>query len=272
MQATLSDLAAFLPAEVNLFSMLKFILFFAAATVLIGLVGRFALGKRSGLNHAVSSAMGILFIYAVTIVIYTFNPYELSRFLSPLPFVTFSGNSLHLFPLSGAQLPQLCTQVLSMVILAFLVNLLDTLLPKGKKIVSWYLLRFLTVVLAIGAHYLVTWAFNAFLPGILATYAPMILLGILAAMLLLSVVNLILSVALTITNPIIGAIYTFFFSNIVGKQLSKAVLTTTILCGVVWLLEHFGYTVICITASALGAYVPLIVVLLILWYLVGHVL
>ena len=92
MQATLSDLAAFLPAEVNLFSMLKFILFFAAATVLIGLVGRFALGKRSGLNHAVSSAMGILFIYAVTIVIYTFNPYELSRFLSPLPFVTFSGN------------------------------------------------------------------------------------------------------------------------------------------------------------------------------------
>ena len=62
MQATLSDLAAFLPAEVNLFSMLKFILFFAAATVLIGLVGRFALGKRSGLNHAVSSAMGILFI------------------------------------------------------------------------------------------------------------------------------------------------------------------------------------------------------------------
>lgn len=268
----ISDLTALIPVQVDLISMLKFILIFAAGSILIGLFGRVVLGRRSNLNHSVSSAMGILFIYALTIVVYTFNPYNLSAFLSPLPFVTFSGEYLTLFSFHGTPLPEICSQVLSMVILAFLVNLLDTVLPKGKKIVGWYLYRLLTVVLAIVAHYFITWAFNTFLPGVLVSYAPMILLGILAAMLLLGILNVILGLVLTITNPIIGAIYAFFFSNIVGKQLSKAVITTLILCAVVLLLGHFGYSVICIASAALGAYVPLILVLLILWYLLGHVL
>ena len=59
---------------------------------------------------------------------------------------------------------------------------------------------------------------------------------------------------------------------LVGKQLSKAVFTSTILCAVVYLLGYVGYTVICITAAALLAYIPLVIVLLILWYLIGRLL
>lgn len=272
MQNTFSALTSYIPAEVDLASMLKFILIFAAFSLLAGFIGRFALGKRSGLNHAVSSAVGILFIYAVTIVVYTFNPGELARFLSPLPFVSFSGEYLTIFSFRDAELTAICAQVLSMVILAFLVNLLDTFIPKGKKLLSWYLYRFLTVVLAIALHYAVTWLCNTFLPGTLAAYAPVILLGILAAMLVLGILNVILGLVLTAVNPILGAIYAFFFSNIIGKQLTKAVFTTIILCAVAFLLEYLGYTVICIAAAALTAYIPLIIVLLVLWYLLGHVL
>ena len=45
-----------------------------------------------------------------------------------------------------------------------------------------------------------------------------------------------------------------------------------ILCCIVYLLGYFGYTVICISASALAAYIPLLIVLLLLWYLIGHTL
>lgn len=267
-----SVLASYIPADIDLASMLRFIAIFAVGSVLLGLIGRFLLGKRSGLNHAVSSAMGILFIYAVTIVVYTFDPAGLSKYLAPLPFATFSDNYLVLLPFTGTPFPAICTEVVSMVVLAFLVNLLDTVLPKGKGIVGWYVWRLLTVVLAMVLHYVVTWMFNSLLPGVLVTYAPMILLGVLILSVLLGLLKVVLGLALTVANPILGAVYTFFFANKIGKQLSKSVLTTAVLCAVAYLLEYLGYSVICIAASALGAYVPLIIALLILWYLIGHVL
>ena len=271
-QDMISGVTSRIPAQINFVSSLEFLVFFFAGSVIMGLLGRIAMGKRSDLNHAVSSAMGILFIYAVTVAIYTFQPHNLSEYLSPLPFVTLAGDYLILLPFREMAFTFTCTQVLSLVILAFLVNLLDTFVPRGENIVSWYLLRFITVLLAMGAHYVVHWASNAFLPMVLVTYAPMILLGILAAMLLLSVLNLVLGVALTMMDPIFGGIYAFFFSNIVGKQLTKAVLTTVLICGLFFLLETMGYAIIFLSAAALAACVPLGAVLLVLWYLLGHVL
>lgn len=272
MDFNLDALASYIPAEVDFLAMLKFIAVFSFLAIFLGFLGRVVLGKRSSLNHAVSSVMGIVFLYAVTIVIYTFDPADLAQYLSPLPFVTFSGNSLYLLSFTAMELPAICYQVLSMLILAFLVNLLDTFIPKGKKIFSWYLWRFVSVALSIILHIAATWAVNTYLPEVLILHAPIILLGILAFMLLLGIAKALLGLVLTVTNPILGAIYTFFFANIIGKQLSKAVLTTVLLCGIVYALEYFGYLAIDITATALGAYVPLIFVLLVLWYLIGHIL
>ena len=271
-QDLVSDVTSQIPVTVDFLSSLEFLVFFFAAMMVMGLLGRLAMGKRSDLNHAVSSAMGILFIYAVTVSVYTFLPHTLTAYLSPLPFVTLAGDYLIFLPVRDMAFTFTCTQVLSVVILAFLVNLLDTFLPKGEGIVSWYLLRFVTIALAMAAHYAVRWAFNTFLPMVLVTYAPMILLGILAAMLLLSVLNLALGVALTLMDPIFGGIYAFFFSNIVGKQLTKAVLTTALICGIFFLLETMDYAIIVLSASLLAACIPLGIVLLILWYLLGHVL
>lgn len=269
---TLSELTSAIPYEVDFLTMLKFVALFAAGILVIGTLGRVALGKRSSLNHSVSSAMGILFIYVITILIYAFDHDLLSKFVTPLPFISFHGENLYIHAFAGLDFPMICSQMLSMIILAFLVNLLDTFIPKGKKLLTWYLLRFVTVVLAFLLHYGVTWVFNTFLPGVLAAYAPTILLCILVIMLILGVLNVILGLVLTVMNPVFGAIYTFFFSNIIGKQVTKAVVTTILLCVLFGFVEHWGYTVICISTTYLGTYIPLVASLLVLWYLIGHVL
>ena len=108
--------------------------------------------------------------------------------------------------------------------------------------------------------------------GVMVTYAPMILLGTLVIMVLLGLLKAILGLILTLSNPLLGGLYTFFFSNKLGKQLSKALLTTVILTVLVFCLNYLGYSVISITETALISYIPLIVALLFLWYLIGFVL
>ena len=264
--------SSYLPKQIDWGAATEFMLYFAAASLILGLLSRMVLGKSSSLNHSLSSAMGILFIYAVTIVVYTFRPWNLEMFLSPLPFVTFSGDYLILLPISDIQLPALCSEVLSLVILAFLVNLLDSFIPRGERFGTWLVLRLLTVVFSMMLHLLVRWGFRTYLPEVLVTYAPVILLLVLAFMLLSGLVNLILGLVIAVTNPFLGAMYTFFFSSIVGKQLSKAVFTSAIICAIAYLMDLFGYTVICITAASLLTYIPLALVLLGLWYLIGHIL
>ena len=240
LENAITAVGEYIPTQISFTTMLQFLLYFAAASLILGVLSRFILGKRSSLNHSLSSAMGILFIYVVTVVIYTFKPLFFAELLSPLPFVNFYGDYIVLFPFAPGDIPALCSGALSLIILAFLVNLLDTFIPKGKTIVGWYLLRLVSIVLAMGLHYVVHWAFNTYLPDVLVTYAPMILLFLLVFMLLLSVLNLVLGVALTVMNPIFGAIYTFFFSNIIGKQLTKAVFSSLIVGIIFFLLDYFG--------------------------------
>lgn len=268
----LSEVQNHIPAQIDFLTASKFLLIFGVGSLLLGILGRLILGKRSSLNHSVSSVMGILFLYAMTIIIYTFKPWNLTELLSPLPFMVFGGDCLILITLQSAPISVLCHEILSLVILSFLVNLLDTIIPKGKGIISWYMLRFLTILLAMALHILTDWAFDTYLPDVLVTYAPVILLGVLAAMLLIGVLNLVLGTVLAIVDPIMGAIYTFFFSNIIGKQLSKAVVTTIILCGLFFVMGYFGYTLIGISLASLLTYVPAGLVMLILWYLIGHIL
>ena len=268
----LADLEALIPTQPDILSSVKYLALFSAGFTLLGFLGRVFCGKRSSLNHAVSSAVGIVFIYALTAFLYTLKPLSLDEFLSPLPFVAFSGEYMRLFPLIGAHFSVICYEVLGMLILAFLMNLLGSLLPEGDSVIGWFFMRQLCVVLAMAAHLLVRWLFSTYLPDVLALYAPVIVLCVLAGFLLLGALNFILGLVLTATNPILGAIYAFFFSNLIGKQLTKAVLTTVILTVLVILLEYFGIGLILITQAALIAYIPAILVLLVIWYLVGHIL
>ena len=236
-------------------------------TLLLSAIGRFVFGKKSVLTCAVSSAIGILFVYALNIVLPSAGA-EFGRFITPLPFISITGDTMTLFQFSGTDYTLICGELVSLILLAFLMNLIDQFIPKGKNVLTWAFFRVLTVVLAQGAHLLLHWILTAYLPEGILLYAPAIILGILLLMLATGALKLLVGLFLSTVNPVIGALYTFFFANVIGKQITKAVLTTGILAALVYGLEQLGITTICIATGALVAYLPLMVLLLILWYFV----
>ena len=261
-----------IPGKEQIQELFPYLSVFALIMLGLGVVGRVVLGKRSALNHSVSSAMAVFFIYIATTAIFAFRPLNLQKFLVPLPLITLAENTLVLFPFQGTSLHLICTQILPLLILCFLVNLLDDLIPQGEKVVSWFLLRFLTIALAMALNGLTQWAFNTFLPKVLVLYAPMILLGVLVCLLLLGVLNVLLGLVLAVVNPILGAIYAFFFSNMIGKEITKAVFSTVLLCLLFLVLDQLGFYQLDISQSSFITYLPMTCFTMLLWYLLGHTL
>ncbi len=272
MDAIVRFLDSILPAGFDSENYLKTVLLFMAASLVLGFLGRMIFGKKSSLNQSLSAVIGILFIYAVTVVIHSCGV-DLQFLLSPLPFVTLKGDYLSIFTFAGQDYTVICDQVLSMVILAFLVNIIDRWFSKAKNIFVWLFFRCVSVAGAMlvhaGAHYLL----NLFLPEGLLLWAPVILLSLLVLMLAVGALKFLIGALLSTTlGPVIGLLYTFFFSTVVGKLLSKAMLTTLILSGLVAALNYLGVATVFIGASALLVYLPFMLILLAVWYLIGHIL
>ena len=249
----------------------KSIAILAVACLLLGSIGRYVFGNRSALHHSVSSAIGILFVYAATIVFYSAGA-QFERFIAPLPFVDIAGSNLSIFQFAESNYSVICSHVLDMVILAFLANLIDGIMPAGESFLGWLLLRVLTVVGAIGLHLLSQWLLGMFLPEGLMTYAPMVLLSLLAVLVLVGSMKFLVGAVLTTVHPVIGVLYTFFFASVIGKALSKALLTTLILSGLVYGLNCIGLASISVASAALIAYIPLLLILLAIWYIVTRLM
>ena len=244
---------------------------FLIGTILLGAICRFAFGKKSVLNVSFSSSIGIIFIYGLAFVLSCCN-IRISPIATYLPFVMIQGDTLALINFFGTDFFTLCSEILSMIILAFLVSLVDTWMPKQSNIFYWVLLRLLTVVIGYLLHLLVVWVFTVFFPEVIITYAPMVLLAILILMLATGVLKLFVGALIATTNPIIGAFYTFFFANIIGKQITKSVLTTMIIAALIIALQYTGITTLAITSAALVAYLPIIILLIAIWYLMTQIL
>lgn len=232
---------------------------------------RFIFGKKAQLNRAVSSAMEILCLYIINIIVYSVG-FRYEIFLAPLPFVSLSGDYISFFPILSADFTVICDQVLKILIIAFLVNIVNDILPKGKHLLSWYFFRLLAVVLAVGINYLVDLLLFSFLPQGFTDIAPTVLMIALVALVLLGSLKLIAGLALSFFDPILGALYTFFFSNFIGRELARAMATTALLTALVVALDMLEITSVYIAAAALTGYIPLLVILLALWYFVGHIL
>ena len=84
---------------------------------------------------------------------------------------------------------------------------------------------------------------------------PMILPILLGVFVLSGILTLILGLVISVSNPFLGAMYTFFFSNVIGKQISKAIFSSAVLCFILYLMEQFGLVVIIITPAALLTYI-----------------
>ena len=148
--------------DMDFYGLLKIAGVLLIGSILLGAFGRFVFGKKSVLSTAVSSAIGILFIYVVSVVL-NISGTQFSSLIAPLPFVTIQDETLSFYVFQG-DYTFIATELLSMVILSFLVNLADQWLPKGKNrktkktnIFSWIFFRCLTVVIGYMMHLVVVY-------------------------------------------------------------------------------------------------------------------
>ena len=154
--------------------------------------------------------------------------------------------------------------------IAFLVNLLCGLLPRGRHLISWLVQRLLVVACSIALIYLLHLALSTFLPQGFSDQAPMILLIVLAVLIVLGSLKLLVGTAIAFANPLLGALYTFFFCNLIGRALSRAILTTALLAGLVAALNSLGIYGFPVSADVLKGCIPLLVITVGLWYLISH--
>lgn len=260
----LNTTGSLIPTSLEEMLLLLFLL--AVFSMGLGLVFRIFFGKRCTVNCSISGFLGALFVYALTVTVYTLKPWNLNQYLSPLPFAIFRSDILILSSSACDTLSLLSAQLLSLIILCFIIQLLSNLLPKECSFFIWLLIRLLGLVLTIFLNLAANWALNTFLPGVIAEYAPMILVGVLAATLLISLFNPLLCILFTVANPVMGILYTFFFKNTIGKNLTRAVLSAVLVCALFYLMEYAGFSVIDITHMSLLTYAPFAAVLIGVWY------
>ena len=236
----------------------------------LGLVFRLFFGRNCAVNRGISGFLEVLFIYAATVTVYTLKPWNLTQYLAPLPFAIFRGDILIVSYSACSTIPLLCSQLLSLIILCFIVHLLNFVLPRGRSFVPWLLMRAVCVVLAVGMDLAANWALNAFLPAVIAESAPVALITVLAVTLLVSLFNPLLCILFTAANPIVGLLYTFFFSNTIGKNLTRAVLSAGMVFALFYGMDYFECIVINITPGALLRDSPFALALLGVWYVFDY--
>lgn len=257
--------------RVNALQYAKFVGILIFGILFISSLTRFLFGKKAQINLAVTSAVEIFCVYVVNILIYALG-LNLQQFLTPLPFVAMVEDYLILYPILSAEFTDICHHVLKLLIIAFLVNAVNDFIPKGEHVITWFLLRFLTVVLAVLVICGTEMLLGAYIPQGLAEIAPTVLVCCLVALILLGGLKILVGAALAFLDPITAALYTFFFSNFLGRALARAMVSTALLTGVVVLLDVLNIAVVPIAAAMLTSYIPLLLIILVLWYFIGHIL
>lgn len=241
-----------------------------AGAVVLGLLSRLLFGKHSSIGISIASAVTILSVYLLTVIFSVTNT-PFSFFVSDLPFVQIADERINFYHLFSADFGSICSEVLVLLVLAFAVNLMERSLPKGKHLFSWLLFRLISVTLAFFLSYGLGWLIPL-LPVDIAEISSTIVIIVIIAALLLGALKVIVGGALAFINPLLALLYTFFFSNFVGKILTRAILTTLILTAILWALNYFGIYSVCIAPAVLISHIPLLILILILWFILGRFL
>ncbi len=266
--SAITDLSGY---QIDWVATIKLSCVIAVGIFAVGAIFRAFLGRGSSLTRSVSAVLNILLIYVSAVMLYRYFP-ALHQLFNSLPFTTMTADHAVLWDVSHLPDLILYPAVLQMSILALLVNTLETFLPRGRSIITWYLYRTVTAMSALILYFGLYSAVNHFAPKIFDAWAETILIAFWGIILLIGLLKLIFSVLLSIFNPIIGACYAFFFSNLFGKQFTKAILTTIFMVLIIFYLNQFGLTQIIYSEVTLASYGPMSLILLIALYLFGKIL
>lgn len=209
-----------------------------AVFILAG-IARLVLKESANVIASAASCVQLVLVGLGAIALYVAFP-AFGQALSQLPFL-----SLHSFGcslLSPAQLEShtLFPALLRLFLLALLINLWEELLPKSKKIAPWLLLRVLSTAGSLCCYFLLCEVLQRYCPQILDKWAMSIVLSILGCVCLLGICKGLLTIAAVVVHPLLGLLFAFFFSHVIGRQLTRAVITSVLFLGLAWYLGESG--------------------------------
>lgn len=267
----LNNVKAFLHSS-SVTLILQYVLIF----FFIALLARFFFGRDSGLKNAIFCALSVMMLYVFAALAYRFIPVDLSRYLNRLPLGHFSGSStnalLTLTSLPFSNLNQLCSLLLRIFILSVIMNLMNMWAPNKQKLLAWVAVHILYLAAAVLLNYFICGLISRYLPFLFQGYVPMIVLLLLFLSFGLGSLKLLLTVALTVVNPLFGILYGFFFRNPCGKSISRAIGSTIAISVVLFALNRIGYHTLAIGSGSLSAYIPLALSTFVLWIIAGRAL
>ena len=241
MDATPLKLTAILPFEISISPSLKLLFIACFGILAISFLLRVIFGNHSVFVQALRATAAIIPIYSIAVLLFKIAPAQFSGAVTALPFLQIFGSTLNIISLQSVGFKQICENIVTLYILSFFANLFVSTMPQGKSFIKKLVRFVLSFVLAYVTYRITTYLLHTYLPDLLTSYGPIILLGIMVAMFISGAVGLLLGLVLATVNPILGGICTFFFSRTVGRYLTKTIITTMLFVALIGVLSQLGY-------------------------------
>ena len=256
---------------IGMFQVMGYII---AVAFIFALMIRLIHEKASKYNHALYSSMSLMFMYLLLFQVRKILPDTIDPILTRLPLIDVDLNTgrIVLFQFSFENFSQSCTEFLYLFILSFCLIGLDDIIPDAKNTPSWILLQFIIGCVSFAIYGFALKLIDHFAPGILDSFAPMLLVCVLLFMVLLGLLKVLLTLMLTVVNPLLGAVSAFFSSNQLGMALGKSVMCSFILVAMCVFMHLMGYSQFQIADLTLLACALPMLVLGVLWIVLGCVL
>lgn len=262
-----------LPEGFNPNDLISFLGFVIAVVFILGVLIRVIHQKKSKYNHALASSLALLFAYTVLMWLHGGFLTDLVKdALEVLPLIDYDGEKVKLFQFAGNDAKTICAEYLHVFILSFILIGLDDLIPDAKNGFAWILLQMFITVVTLVLYWFVVNCIDHFFPDLLNTFAPLILVAILAFMALLAILKVILGLLLVAVNPLLGAISAFFSTSPVGQAVGKAALCALLLFAVcIYMGNHDMSNFVLADMNFIVCVLPMAVIVG-LWFVVGSIL
>lgn len=263
--------ASLFPEGVHPFDMFPTLAFIIVVVIVLAVLIRAIADKASKYNHALASAMAILFFYILAMLFHKIWPEPSQELLDILPLIDFDGKTVSLYQFAWTDIKGLFREFLYAYILSIIVIGLDDLIPDAKNGFAWIVLQTVILFFAMVLYWLVINTIDHFLPGILNSHAPLILGCFILTMVFLGILKLILGLLLVAIDPLLGAVAVFFKSNPFGQAMGKAALCTLVMFAVTVCMQVNGIDSFTLADLNLAVCAMPMLVLLVLWLAVGFI-
>jgi hypothetical protein len=248
-------------------------MFLALGSILLGVILRVACKKLKYIPQSASACFGIIFIYICAISLFGIKEGHSNVILEALPFFEVISDYGSIFELMHTDFNIFFNEVIRMFFLAFTVNFLqDITRCASRKFLMWYFFECVVVFAAMLINFAITYAAQKYLPQNLIIWTPKLVFILLGILLLLLLLKTIFKTALFFANPIFTGIFSFLTGTLIGKTLTKSFITTVGLSAVVVIIDRLGFSLMGLSAVGISAFAPVIILLLLLWFMVHKLL